>query len=295
MAIKSKALGKGLDALIPTSEIGEDEVIRQEVEKGTTSEKIVKLTSIEPNRDQPRKTFDESDLSELAESIKELGMIEPILVVSRGTHYEIVAGERRWRAARMAGLKEVPVRIGEFTPKQIDEIAIVENIQRKDLNDIEEARAYKRLMTEHNMKQEEVAKRVSKSRPYITNSMRLLKLDETVQQMVIDGSISGGHARALLAFESNEDQVRMAKKILSDKLTVRDVEKLSKNNGITTKTVKTPISSEMQLFYDDMAEKMKQKLGTKVSISAKPDGKGKIEIEFYSNDDLDRLISKIKN
>lgn len=295
MAIKSKALGKGLDALIPTSEIGEDEVIRQEVEKGTTSEKIVKLTSIEPNRDQPRKTFDESDLSELAESIKELGMIEPILVVSRGTHYEIVAGERRWRAARMAGLKEVPVRIGEFTPKQIDEIAIVENIQRKDLNDIEEARAYKRLMTEHNMKQEEVAKRVSKSRPYITNSMRLLKLDETVQQMVIDGSISGGHARALLAFESNEDQVRMAKKILSDKLTVRDVEKLSKNNGITTKTVKTPISSEMQLFYDDMAEKMKQKLGTKVSISAKSDGKGKIEIEFYSNDDLDRLISKIKN
>ena len=194
-----------------------------------SSEKLVKITMVEPNREQPRKNFDEDSLLELAESIKQFGLLQPILVQDRKTYYEIVAGERRWRAAKMAGLKEVPVIIRDLTEQEIVEISLIENIQRENLNPIEEAMAYKRLLTEFNLKQDEVAERVSKSRTAVTNSMRLLKLCDEVQQMIIDDMITTGHARALISIEDKEQQYTIAQKIFDEKLSVRDVEKLVKD------------------------------------------------------------------
>ncbi len=289
-----RGLGKGLDAMIPKS-LQEDKVVEHEVKKNKdgSKETIVNITMVEPNRDQPRKNFNEDALEELAESIKQYGLLQPILVQDRKTYYEIIAGERRWRAARKAGLKEVPVIIRNYTEQEIVEIALIENIQREDLNPIEEAQAYKKLLTEFNLKQDEVAERVSKSRSTVTNSMRLLKLCDEVQQMVIEDMISTGHARALLAVENPTEQYVLAQRIFDEKLSVRDVEKIVKNLGKPAKE-KPPVNKELDMFYQDIAEKLKQNLGTKVQISGKGDGTGKIEIEFYSNDDLDRLIANIK-
>lgn len=289
-----RGLGKGLDAMIPKS-LQEDKVVEQEVKKNKdgSKETIVNITMVEPNRDQPRKNFNEDALEELAESIKQYGLLQPILVQDRKTYYEIIAGERRWRAARKAGLKEVPVIIRNYTEQEIVEIALIENIQREDLNPIEEAQAYKKLLTDFNLKQDEVAERVSKSRSTVTNSMRLLKLCDEVQQMVIDDMISTGHARALLAVENPTEQYVLAQRIFDEKLSVRDVEKIVKNLGKPAKE-KPVVNKELDMFYQDLAEKLKQNLGTKVQISGKGDGSGKIEIEFYSNDDLDRLIANIK-
>ena len=249
----------------------------------------MKINQVEPNREQPRKNFDEEALQELAESIKQFGILQPLIVQKRDDYYEIIAGERRWRAAKLAGLKEVPVVIREMSDQEIVEISLIENIQRENLNPIEEAAAYKRLLTEFNLKQEEVAERVSKSRTAVTNSMRLLKLDERVQQMVIEGMLSTGHARALLAIEDGELQFQTATKIYNEKLSVRDVEKLVKNLG-KEKTAKKEENTQQAAVFQDLEEKMKAALGTKVSINRKNDQKGKIEIEYYSMDELERLM-----
>lgn len=291
----ARGLGKGLDSLIPNA-VGEakakKEVPKEKAEERTTPDTMVKITMVEPNRKQPRKNFDEDALLELSDSIKQFGVIQPIVVQDRKDHYEIIAGERRWRAAKMAGIKEVPVIIKNYTEQEIVEISLIENIQREDLNPIEEAQAYKRLLTEFNLKQDEVAERVSKSRTAVTNSMRLLKLSEEVQQMVINDMLSTGHARALLAVENPEEQYTLAQKVFDEKLSVRDVEKLVKNVHKPAKT-KKPDNKALSLIYQDIEEKLKQALSTKVSIVAKEEGAGKIEVEFYNHEDLERLIEII--
>lgn len=292
----ARGLGKGLDSLIPNA-VGEAKVkkeVKEQAPEAKGPETIVKITKVEPNREQPRKNFDEDALQELSDSIKQFGLLQPILVQDRKDHYEIIAGERRWRAAKLAGLKEVPVIIRNYTEQEIVEIALIENIQREDLNPIEEAQAYKRLLTEFNLKQDEVAERVSKSRTAVTNSIRLLKLSDDVQQMVIDEMISTGHARALLAIENPEEQYSLAQKIFDEKLSVRDVEKLVKNLNKPAKPKKID-DKTLQAIYQDIEEKLKQKLSTKVTVSSKGDGAGKIEIEFYNHEDLDRLLDMIGN
>lgn len=298
MAVRGRGLGKGLDSLIPNA-VGNNEAknnaeLKNNDGQEAGSDILVKITMIEPNREQPRKNFDEDSLLELAESIKQYGLLQPILVQDRKTYYEIVAGERRWRAAKMAGLKEVPVIIKELTNQEIVEISLIENIQREDLNPIEEALAYKRLLTEFNLKQDEVAERVSKSRTAVTNSMRLLKLCDEVQQMIIDDMITTGHARALITIEDPEQQYIIAQKIFDEKLSVRDVEKLVKNLNSPPK-VKKIIQTDkaLEIIYQDMEEKLKQSLGTKVVISSKGGGSGKLEIEFYNHDDLEKITDKL--
>lgn len=289
----ARGLGKGLDSLIPNA-IGES---KGKIDKGSGSENknpetMVKITMVEPNRDQPRKNFDEDALMELAESIKQFGLLQPILVQDREGYYEIIAGERRWRAAKMAGLKEVPVIIKKLSNQEIVEISLIENIQREDLNPIEEAQAYKRLLNEFNLKQDEVAERVSKSRTAVTNSMRLLKLCDEVQQMVVTEMISTGHARALLSLEDPEEQYMIAQKVFDEKMSVREVEKLVKNLHKPEKPKKAENKS-MEVIYQNIEEKLKESLGTKVSISSKENGAGKIQIEFYNHEDLDRLMEHI--
>ena len=288
----ARGLGKGLDALIPSVQ---SDTKAKNASSETTTEKepetIVKITKIEPNREQPRKNFDEDALQELAESIKQFGLLQPILVQDRKTYYEIIAGERRWRAAKLAGLKEVPVIIRNYTEQEIVEISLIENIQREDLNPIEEALAYKRLLTEFNLKQDEVAERVSKSRTAVTNSMRLLKLCDEVQQMIIDDMISTGHARALISIEDPEEQYAIAQRVFDEKMSVRDIEKLVKNLNKPEKPKKEVIEDKsLDIIYQDIEEKLKQTLDTKVAITSKGNGAGKIEIEFYSHDDLDKII-----
>ncbi len=282
MATK-RGLGKGLDSLIPEAAI--DVKDKEKI----APDRMVKITKVEPNREQPRKNFDEDALLELADSIKQFGIIQPIVVQDRKDYYEIIAGERRWRAAKLAGLKEVPVIIKNYTDQEIVEISLIENIQREDLNPIEEAMAYKRLLTEFNLKQDEVADRVSKSRTAVTNSMRLLKLNDDVQQMVINEMISPGHARALLSIEDKEQQYTMAMKVFDEKLSVRDIEKYVKDMNKPLKQ-KNKTKEEMDFLFKDLEEKMKISLGTKVTISSKGNEKGKIELEYYSNDELDRLV-----
>lgn len=290
-----RGLGKGLDALIPnTIEKTNSKSKEDKSNEKNPGDKLVKITMIEPNREQPRKNFDEDSLLELAESIKQFGLLQPILVQDKGTYYEIIAGERRWRAAKLAGIKEVPVIIRNLTEQEIVEISLIENIQREDLNPIEEAMAYKRLLTEFNLKQDEVAERVSKSRTAVTNSIRLLKLCDEVQQMIIDDMITTGHARALISIEDSEKQYMIAQKIFDEKLSVRDVEKLMKELNKPVKENKEPKKNEkLEIIYDEIEEKIKQSLGTKVVISSKGNGAGKVEIEFYSHDDLEKITEKL--
>ena len=291
----ARGLGKGLDSLIPNA-LGETKTKKDtaaksktETTEGEEPQTLVKITKVEPNREQPRKNFDEDALQELADSIKQFGLLQPILVQDRKDYYEIIAGERRWRAAKLAPLKEVPVIIRNYTEQEIVEISLIENIQREDLNPIEEAQAYKRLLTEFHLKQDEVAERVSKSRAAVTNSIPLLKLNEEVQRMVVDEMISTGHARALLAVENPEEQYNLAQRIFDEKLSVRDVEKLVKNLHKPAKPKKVD-DKTMQVIYQDIEEKLKQKLGRKVIVTSKGEGSGKIEIEFYNHEDLDRLL-----
>ena len=297
MALK-RGLGKGLDSLIPTNVMMESEVKHATVSTASSAEEgkdgtlMVKLSKVEPNREQPRKNFDEDSLQDLAESLKQFGMLQPILVQNRGDYYEIIAGERRWRAAKIAGLKEVPVIVRELTDQEIVEISLIENIQREDLNPIEEAQAYKRLLTEFHLKQDEVAERVSKSRTAVTNSMRLLKLCDEVQKMVVDDMISTGHARALISIEDPEEQYLIAQKIFDEKLSVREVEKLVKDLHKPPKPPKEE-NKTLQAIYQEISERLKQSLSTKVSVSAKQNGAGKIEIEFYNHEDLERLLERI--
>lgn len=289
-----RGLGKGLDSLIPKTV--DTKEVKQDQSKAGKPDTFVDINKVEPNREQPRKNFDQDALLELSESIKQFGLIQPILVQDRDTFYEIVAGERRWRASKLAGLKEVPVIIRKFTEQEIVEISLIENIQREDLNPIEEARAYNRLHTEFNLKQEEVAERVSKSRAAVANSMRLLKLSENVQQMVVDGDLSTGHARALLAVEDQNEQYRIALKVFNEKMSVRDIEKYIKDMNKPAK-IKKEVNESVKAVYEKLEEELKQALGTKVTITAKDDNKGtgKMEIEFYSHDDLERIADLLKN
>lgn len=300
MAVKKGGLGKGLDSLIqsspsrpktaPKPEVKEkivEKVVEKVVEKPV--EQKIKLSLIEPNREQPRKNFDEEALQELSDSIKQYGIIQPLVVKKNADYYEIIAGERRWRAAKMAGLKEVPVIIKEYTEQEIVEISLIENIQRENLNPIEEAIAYKRLLDEFHLKQEEVAKRVAKSRTTVTNSLRLLKLDEKVQQMVIEEKLTSGHVRALLAIENKNAQYNIAKKVYDEKLNVRDTEKLVKL-VLSPKAPKVKKKLTHEEIYHDMEERMKEIFGSKVSIQRKSEHKGKIEIEYYSDEELERIL-----
>lgn len=308
MPIKRNGLGKGLDSLIPDKNVkseSESKTLKDKKSKDVKAEKeeirepenltgelMLNINEVEPNRSQPRKEFDEDALLELADSIRQYGILQPLIVQRKKEYYEIIAGERRWRAAKLAGLKEVPVIIKEFSPQEVVEISLIENIQRENLNPIEEAVAFKRLLEEFNLKQDEVAERVSKSRTAVTNSMRLLKLDEKVQQMIIDDMISTGHARALLAIDNKEQQYTIATKIFDEKLSVRETEKLVKS----LKNPKKPVEKEKieHLFvYDDLVDKMKNVMGTKVNINAKANGKGKIEIEYYSEEELERIYDLI--
>lgn len=303
MAVKRNGLGKGLDSLIPdkkvnpaSSEQTVDKNKKEETEN-KAGEVMVKINQVEPNREQPRKDFDEDALMELADSIKQFGILQPLLVQKKKDYYEIIAGERRWRAAKLAGVKEVPIIVKNYTDQEIVEISLIENIQRENLNPIEEAMAFKRLLEEFNLKQDEVAERVSKSRTAVTNSMRLLKLGERVQQMIVDDMISTGHARALLAIDDEEQQYILANKIFDEKLSVRETEKLVKALKNPKKENKKP-KIEHTFVYDNLEEQMKNIIGTKVSVNPKANGKGKIEIEYYSEEELERiydLILSIRN
>lgn len=314
MAVKRGGLGKGLDSLIPsnTSISAKKNAAAQKtekqveiVEKVVEVEKIVekpverkvKIGEVEPNREQPRKSFDEDSLIELAESIKQFGVLQPILVTKRDTYYEIVAGERRWRAAKIAGLKEIPIVIKEFSEQEVVEISLIENIQRENLNPIEEAQAYKRLMEEFHLKQDEIAERVSKSRTAVTNSIRLLRLNEDVQQMVIDDMISTGHARALLAIEDKEQQYALGMRVFDEKLSVRETEALVKNilHPSTKTQGKKKEDQQLDIVYQQLEEKIKSIVGTKVAIHHKNNNKGKIEIEYYSQAELERLIEMFES
>lgn len=292
MPSPKRGLGKGLDSMIPKKVVSEPiKKKEKEVENENVSrETLIRVSEIEPNREQPRKNFNEDALQELAESIKLYGILQPLLLQKKEKGYEIIAGERRWRAARIAGLKEVPAIIKEYSSREVIEIALIENIQREDLNPIEEAQAYQQLIKDYNLKQDELAERVSKSRTAITNSMRLLKLAPKVQEMLIDELISSGHARALLPIEDAEKQTIIAHKVFDQKLSVRETEKLVRDlqKEKAEKTAKK--KNEHDIFYRDLEEKIKNIIGTKVSIQSKSKKKGKIEIEYYSPEDLERIL-----
>lgn len=298
MVARKSGLGKGLDTLIPNqTKRKSEEKARQEVvvEKVVKKEEVmVKVTEIEPNREQPRKNFDEDALLELAESIKQFGVIQPLIVQKKGSLYEIIAGERRWRAAKLAGLKEVPVIVKNYTDQEVVEISLIENIQRENLNPIEEAQAFKRLLEEFHLKQDELAERVSKSRTAVTNSMRLLKLDSRVQQMLVDDMISSGHARALLGTEDKELQYTLATRVFDEKLSVRETEKLVKGLQKEKPRKREP-DHKNDFIYKEIEEKIRSILGTKVSIQRKDEQKGKIEIEYFSNEELERIMDLLES
>ena len=312
MAGRKNGLGRGLDALFPDKKTAskENEVkFTAKLEKKTEpavkvrniKERIeaprqkkvpmmIKISMVEPNPNQPRKQFDEDALLELSESVKQYGILQPLLVSDKKDYYEIIAGERRWRAAKLAGLKEVPVIVKEFSEQELVEISLIENIQREDLNAVEEAMAYKRLMDEFHLKQDEIADRVGKSRTAVTNSMRLLKLSAKVQQMLIDEMITAGHARAILAVSDMEKQESLAMRVFDEKLSVRETEKLVKAVLAPPKENKPHSYSAEDVAYENLEEKMKSIMGTKVLIHRKKNDKGKIEIEYYSRDELERII-----
>ncbi|WP_029231397.1 ParB/RepB/Spo0J family partition protein [Butyrivibrio sp. VCB2006] len=294
MATKNvkRGLGKGLDSIIP-AKTSTTKAVKIEEKHIEGQVEIVNITKVEPNRNQPRKTFDEDALLELADSIKQFGIVNPLIVTDKKDHYEIVGGERRWRAAKKAGLKEVPVIIKDLNEREIAEIAIIDNTQREDINAIEEALAYKKLIEDFDYTQDQVAEKVSKSRVYITNSLRLLKLCDNVRQMVIDGQISTGHARALISVENPDEQYTLAQKVFDEKLSVRETEKLVKSLGKTAKKKTPKTNASVEAVYGEVAEKLKQALGTKVDVSSKGDGIGLIQIEFYNNDDLEKIIERL--
>jgi len=297
---RPSGLGKGLDHLIPKKiEKPEKEAVTKEkTKKASVAEEefiTLKVNDIEMNPNQPRKAFDEDTLLELSESIKQFGVITPIVVIKKKGYYEIVAGERRWRAAKLAGVKEIPVRVQTYTDQERVEVSLIENLQREDLNPIEEAMAFKRLLEEFGLKQDEVAERVSKSRTAVTNSLRLLKLDAKIQQMIIDELISTGHARALLAIEDEEVQYTLANQIFDDKLSVREIEKKIKQlkNPKKLKKAEKNREEDLGVLYRNLEETLKNVMGTKVKISERTKGKGKIEIEYYSEAELERIFDMI--
>lgn len=294
MVAGSRGLGKGLDSMIPQKVIQSKDnkldVKTKKNEDNVSRETLININQIEPNKSQPRRNFNEDTLHELADSIKLYGIIQPLILQKKDKYYEIIAGERRWRAAKVAGLKEVPAIIKDYSSQEIVEIALIENIQREDLNPIEEAIAFQRLINEYKLKQDEVAERVSKSRTAIANSMRLLKLDQRVQQMLIDDMISSGHARALITLEEGEMQYQIATKIFDEKLSVRETEKLVKKLLEPVKDEGQVKGKNLNFIYQDIEEKIKEIIGSKVQVKQKSEDKGKIEIEYYSKDELERIF-----
>ena len=278
-------LGKGLDLLIPV----------EPAEKEEKDVVVLKTSMLEPNKEQPRKSFDSEKIDELAQSIKQYGIIQPIIVCKKDDYYQIIAGERRWRAAKKAGVKEVPVVVKEYSDREIAEISLIENIQREDLNPIEEALSYKQLIDDYHLTQEELAQRVSKSRTVITNAMRLLKLHKDVQKMLVDGRLSAGHARAILALEDPKQQLKIANEVVEKNLSVRQTEDLVKelNEAKPSAKKKAKKDDDMGFIYRDLEKKMTAALGTKVKIKRKDKGKGKIEISYFTEDELDRLYGII--
>lgn len=286
-----KGLGKGIDAMISGDNTKTKQVVKEVVKEVDT----IDINKIEPNNNQPRKNFNEDKIHELAESIKQHGLIEP-LIVQKGKKgfYTIIAGERRWRAAREAGVKEIPVVVKDYSDQQVMEIALIENIQREDLNAIEEAEAYDRLIRDFNLKQDEVAERISKSRVAITNSLRLLKLDERVREMIIEDKIKSGHARALLGVSDGDEQYKLAVMIFDNSMSVRETEKMVKKYLADKKKPVKEVrekDTQTELIYKDYEEKLKSVIGTKVNINNKGKGKGKIEIEYFSADEFDRIMT----
>lgn len=292
----SKGLGKGLDSMIPPKRTARAQAQASAANKDAnkSGEVILKINDVEPNKNQPRRTFNEDSLIELSESIKQHGIVQPLVVAKQKDYYEIIAGERRWRAAKIAGLKEVPVIIKDYSPQEIMEVALIENIQREDLNPIEEAKAYKNLIDEYNLKQDQVAEKVSKSRTAVTNALRLLKLDDRVQEMLINESISSGHARALLGLDDTEKQYNIATQIFDEKLSVRETEKLVKQINRPEQPPKPKKELKNDFVYRDIEEKLKEKIGTKVKINRKTEDKGKIEIEYYSPEELEKILAYFK-
>ena len=302
MAAKKSGLGRGLDALFPEKTVQSkhqdtkkadnavNSLISQDKEEKNSGVVMVKISMVEPNREQPRKKFDEDSLLELSESIKQYGVLQPLLVSDKKDYYEIIAGERRWRAAKLAGIKEIPIIIREFSNQETVEISLIENIQREDLNPVEEAMAYKRLIDEFHLKQDEIAERVSKSRTAVTNSLRLLKLDPRVQNMVIEEMITAGHARAILGISDPDTQEMVASKVFDHKLSVRETEELVRKILNPSKKKEKVSNTAEDAVYESLEEKMKGITGTRVFIRRKKNNKGKIEIEYYSRDDLERII-----
>lgn len=294
MVAGSRGLGKGLDSMIPQkvvqSKDNKVDVKTKKNEDNVSRETLININQIEPNKSQPRRNFNEDTLHELADSIKIYGIIQPLILQKRDKYYEIIAGERRWRAAKVAGLKEVPAIVKDYSSQEIVEIALIENIQREDLNPIEEAIAFQKLINEYKLKQDEVAERVSKSRTAIANSMRLLKLDQRVQQMLIDDMISSGHARALITLEEGEMQYQIATKIFDEKLSVRETEKLVRKLLEPAKDEKQDKAKNINFIYQDIEEKIKEIIGSKVQVKQKSEDKGRIEIEYYSKDEFERII-----
>lgn len=272
------------------------EVKKTDFREEPGKEYTVKISLVEPGGDQPRKNFDEEQISELADSIKKYGVLQPLLVQKKGTHYVIIAGERRWRAAKEAGLREIPVVVKEYSKQQAMEISLIENVQRADLNPVEEAQAYQKLMQEFDLTQEEIAERVSKNRTTITNSLRLLRLDKRVQEFLVQNQLSGGHARALLGLEDQEQQYQAALRIINERLSVRDVEKLVKtlNKPKKEKKEKTE-DKDLSFLYIDLEERLKQAVGTKVTINRRDRNKGKVEIEYYSQAELERIVELLES
>ena len=296
MAIK-KGLGRGLDMLIPkeeSSKITEEKSEKAE-QKKEKNEILMDIRQIEPNRNQPRKQFDEDAIEELAESIKQYGVIQPLIVQKKDDYYEIIAGERRWRASKKAGIKKVPVIIRNYEEQDVLKISLIENLQREDLNPIEEAQAYQQLQEEYGLKQDEIATSVSKSRTAITNTMRLLKLDPRVQKMILDNLISSGHGRTLIPLEDGDVQYEIAQKILDENLSVREAEKLVKKITEPKEKKEEEINPEQEKMFGFFEEKMKNILGSKVTIKRNKKNKGRIEIEYYSADELERLIDLIQS
>jgi len=294
---RPSGLGKGLDNLIPNKVDG-GTAKRAKAKKEASPEMpegavvMLKTNDIEMNPDQPRKAFDEDTLLELSESIKQFGVLSPILVTKKEGYYEIIAGERRWRAAKLAGLKEMPAIIKKYNNQEMVEISLIENIQRENLNPIEEAMAFRRLLIEFNLKQDEVAERVSKSRTAVTNSMRLLKLSPEVQQMIIDDMISTGHARTLLGIENEEEQLILANRVFDEKLSVREIEKIIKKLKNPKKS-RAPKEREHTFVHQSIEDRLKSIIGTKVKVADRGNGKGRIEIEYYSNAELERIYDLI--
>ncbi len=290
MATKKRGLGKGIDSLIPVGEVKIGNKVIDTTDKSSIVE--IKISKVEPDRNQPRKSFKDDELNELADSIREHGIFQPLIVQKKEDYYEIVAGERRWRAAKIVGLNEVPCIVREFTDQEKAEIQLIENIQREGLNPIEEALAYKRLIEEFNLKQDELADRIGKNRTTITNSMRLLNLADEVQTMLIDEKITPGHARALLAITDKTKQTNIANQVFDEKMSVRETEKLVKSLGkVKKKKALTP--EALQLIYRQLEDTIREKIGAKVSIKPADEKKGRIEIEYFSQEELEEIVGKI--